>query len=103
MTTEHTVQSKMDLIQRTGLSEATMDCFLATIEEYEMWNETLNVKVPDAKLAFIYRGWVGNLGKDVKIALDLKISTLEARAAHKGKDLCTRRTRSAPWSRPRRP
>ena len=87
MTTEHTVQSKMDLIQRTGLSEATMDCFLATIEEYEMWNETLNVKVPDAKLAFIYRAWVGNLGKDVKIALDLKISTLEARAAHKGKDL----------------
>ena len=86
MTTEHTVQSKMDLIQKAGLSEATMDCFLATIEEFELWNDTLNIKVPEPKLAFIYRSWVGNLSREIKISLDLKIATLEARAAAKGRD-----------------
>ena len=57
MTTEQTVQSKMDL---AGLS---MDCFLETIEEFESWNDTLNVKLPDQKLAFVYRTWVSNLGR----------------------------------------
>ena len=60
MTTEQTVQSKMDL---AGLSEASMDCFLETIEEFESWNDTLNVKLPDQKLAFVYRTWVSNLGR----------------------------------------
>ena len=87
MTAENTVQAKIDAIVRGGLSEATMDCLMNCMESYENWADVLDTPVPDAKRAYIFKKWVCDLSKDIKMQMELKLAMLEAKSAAKGNDI----------------
>ena len=87
MTAENTVQAKIDAIVRGGLGEATMECLMNSMESYENWADVLDTPVPDAKRAYIFKKWVCDLSKDIKMQMELKLAMLEAKSAAKGKDI----------------
>ena len=89
MTGENTIQAKIDVIVRSGLTEATMHNLYYMMEVYEEWANALplDAQVTDSKKAYIYQKWVCDLSPAIKMQMQLNLASLESKAAAKGKDI----------------
>ena len=85
MTGENTIQAKIDVIVRSGLTEATMHNLYYMMEVYEEWANALplDAQVTDTKKAYIYQKWVCDLSPSIKMQMQLNLASLESKAAAK--------------------
>ena len=89
MTGENTIQSRIDLIVRSGLNEASLPELFYMMDIYEAWTDALPAACQpnDAKKAHIYQKWVCDLGPSIKVQMQVEMNSIESKALANGKNL----------------
>ena len=89
MTGETTIQSRIDLIVRTGLNEASLQELFYMMDIYETWADALPsaCQPNDSKKAHIFQKWVCDLSPSIKVQMQVEMNTMESKALAVGKNL----------------